>query len=181
MVNKEAANEVWLVVEDEPSIRLVVSTLIKMWGRTPLIFEDGHQAYKWLDQVQAGTYKEPLPELALLDIRMPEMSGLELQKKLIKDNIKIPIIIITGHGDVSLAVRAMKAGAVDFIEKPFNDQVLLDSISLALDKSIEVFDTQLDCADFYARIKKISPREQEVMDFLVEGKSTKEKFLLKIL
>jgi CheY-like chemotaxis protein len=97
VVNQEASNKVWLVVEDEPSIRLVVSTLIKMWGRTPLVFEDGHQAYRWLDEVQAGTYNKPLPELALLDIRMPGPQGYEIGERLrsIGATSKIPIVMMT--------------------------------------------------------------------------------------
>lgn len=97
MVNQEASNKVWLVVEDEPSIRLVVSTLIKMWGHTPLVFEDGHQAYSWLDKVQAGTYDKPLPELALLDIRMPGPQGYEIGERLrsIGVTANIPIVMMT--------------------------------------------------------------------------------------
>jgi FixJ family two-component response regulator len=160
------SNAIVYVVDDADGIRHSLSLLLES---VKIKVETSASAQEFID-----IYDSSVPGCLVLDIRMPEMSGLELQKKLIEDNINIPIIIITGHGDVSLAVRAMKAGAVDFIEKPFNDQVLLDSISSALDKSIQVFDTQQDCADFNARVKKISPREQEVMDLLVKGKSAKE-------
>jgi len=102
------------------------------------------------------------------------MSGLEIQNRLAEDNIHLPIIFITGHGDILLAVRALKAGAVDFFEKPFNDQLLLDSISLAIDMSVEMFLEQRDCAKFHAQKEKLSPREREVMELLVQGKPAKE-------
>jgi len=119
-------------------------------------------------------YDSSKPGCLVLDIRMPEMSGLELMEKLHENNIQIPVIIVTGHGDTSLAVRAMKAGAIDFIEKPFNDQLLLDSVSKAVDKGMDMFKAQQDCVDFIARVKKLSPREQEVMDLMAEGKGAKE-------
>ncbi len=119
-------------------------------------------------------YDPTRPGCLVLDIRMPYMSGLDLQNKLSEINPSLPIIVLTGYADVLLAVRAMKAGAIDFFEKPFNDQLLLDSINLAIDRSVALFIEQQDHINFQARIDRLSPREIEVMDLLVQGGSTKE-------
>ena len=110
----------------------------------------------------------------LLDVRMPGMSGLELQEHFIKHQINIPIIIITGHGDVPMAVRAMKAGAVDFIEKPFNDELLLESIRNALNLDVEQRALQAERAEIATRLANLTPREHEVMEMVTEGRANKE-------
>ena len=102
------------------------------------------------------------------------MSGLELQEHFIKHQINIPIIIITGHGDVPMAVRAMKSGAVDFIEKPFNDELLLESIRNALSMDIEQRAAQAERAEIATRLANLTPREHEVMEMVTAGKSNKE-------
>ena len=109
----------------------------------------------------------------LLDIRMPEMSGLELQQELKQRKIQTPVIILTGHADVALAVRAMKAGAMDVIEKPFHDQDLLDSVTKALAQSVEILQTQQKQATFLERASMLSPREQEIMNMYIDGKCGK--------
>ena len=110
----------------------------------------------------------------LLDVRMPGMSGLELQEHFLKHEINIPIIIITGHGDVPMAVKAMKAGAVDFIEKPFNDELLLESIRLALNIDIEQRSTQAERAEIATHLATLTPRELEVMEMVTNGWANKE-------
>ena len=110
----------------------------------------------------------------LLDVRMQGMSGLELQEYLIENAIYIPVIIITGHGDVPMAVRAMKSGAVDFIEKPFNDELLLDAIRNALAIDHRNRNKQEERATLAARFSLLTPREHEVMDMVTEGKPNKE-------
>lgn len=109
----------------------------------------------------------------VVDLRMPGMSGLQLQERLAERGIQIPIIFITGHGDVKMAVRALQAGAVDFLEKPFHDQDLLDRIQLALDKDVQWRRCAESRAVLQSRIDSLTPREHEVMDLLLEGKSTK--------
>ncbi len=105
---------------------------------------------------------------------MPGMSGLELQEHLVRRQIHIPVIIITGHGDVPMAVRAMKAGAVDFIEKPFNDELLLESIRKALAADEKQRGLQSQRAGIASRLAHLTPREHEVMEMVTEGRSNKE-------
>jgi len=110
----------------------------------------------------------------LLDVRMPGMSGLELLEHLREQQMMPPTVIITGHGDVPMAVRAMKAGAIDFIEKPFNDEVLLDSIRRALAIEEQRRDMTAGVADVAERLSNLTPREHEVMHMVTEGMSNKE-------
>ena len=110
----------------------------------------------------------------LLDVRMPGMSGLELQQYLNQQRIQIPIIIITGHADVPMAVRAMKAGAIDFIQKPFNDESLLDSIRNAVTLDEKIRNLQSHRAEIAQRLEQLTPRELEVMVMVTDGKSNKE-------
>jgi RNA polymerase sigma factor (sigma-70 family) len=105
---------------------------------------------------------------------MPGMSGLELQEHFARNDIHIPIIIITGHGDVPMAVRAMKAGAIDFIDKPFNDELLLESIRNALTVDQQQRELQSRRAEIAARLDHLTPREHEVMEMVTEGRSNKE-------
>jgi FixJ family two-component response regulator len=104
---------------------------------------------------------------------MPEMSGLELQQELQQRKIQTPVIILTGHADVALAVRAMKAGAMDVIEKPFHDQNLLDSVSKALATSAKMQDRRRRQSQFLERASMLSPREQEIMNMYIDGKCGK--------
>ncbi len=110
----------------------------------------------------------------LLDVRMPGMSGLELQKELHQQGIFIPVVIITGHGDIDMAVQAMKAGAIDFIEKPFNDENLLS----AIEKAININQTQLTKKNIQEKIRHclntLTPREKEVMMMVTQGDSNKK-------
>ena len=107
------------------------------------------------------------------DIRMPRMSGLELQEELVRRGSKLPVIIITGHGDVALAVRAMKAGAVDFIVKPFDDDLLLGSIEKALELGRHERNRAEEAASANQLLSQLTPRELEVLEQLVAGKSNK--------
>lgn len=110
----------------------------------------------------------------VLDIRMPGLNGLELQDELRRRGITLPIIFLTGHGNVPLAVRAFRAGAIDFVEKPFNDELLLGRIQEALDKDAQTRAHETVLADACARYAQLTPREQEVMALVVAGESNKE-------
>lgn len=107
------------------------------------------------------------------DICMPGMDGLELQEELINNNIDIPIIFMTGHGDVPMAISAMKAGAIEFLTKPFDDEILIETIKRGIEKDIERHKKMNTKEKIKARIDKLTPREKEVMKLIVAGKLNK--------
>jgi two-component system response regulator FixJ len=113
------------------------------------------------------------PAVVLMDIRMPEIDGLELQRRLRARKVAVPVIVITGHGDVALAVEAMKAGAADFIEKPFDDEVLLEAIRSALARRSQDSGNEARLAEIRSHMELLSAREREVLDRLVVGKANK--------
>lgn len=166
-MNEKTPDPLVFVVDDEPAIRDSLALLLRSVGLPTRTF-DSAQAF--LDAFQ------PVPNSCLLaDVRMPGMSGLELQETLRTRGLKVPVIVLTGHGDIGMAVRAMKAGATDFIEKPYNDQVLIDSVNraLAASRSAQSAPSAADRAGIEARIATLSPREREVMQFVIEGKPNK--------
>ncbi|WP_455207400.1 response regulator transcription factor [Kaarinaea lacus] len=154
------------IVDDDEAVRHSLDLLMQSVG---LMANCYGSAREFLDAYDASK-----PGCLILDIRMPEMSGLDLQRVLNENQIQIPVIIITGHGDVPLTVRAMKGGALDVLEKPFNDQALLDAVSKAVAKSNEAFKEQTFRSKFQKRVEYLSPREREIMDMLVVGKGSKE-------
>ncbi|MGH7127006.1 MAG: response regulator transcription factor [Planctomycetaceae bacterium] len=119
-------------------------------------------------------YTPDRPGCLVLDIRMPGMSGLELQERLREREVNLPVIIVTGHGDVPTAVRAMKCGAVDFIEKPFSDEILLDLIQTAIARDQDNLRRRAEQRRIAARRDTLTRREIEVMDLVVTGLSSKE-------
>jgi two-component system response regulator FixJ len=154
------------VVDDEAPVRDSLAMLLRSVG----LASRAHASA--LEFLAAW---EPAPHQCLVaDVRMPGMSGLELQDALRAKNAGLPVIVITGHGDVAMAVRAMKAGASDFIEKPFNDQVLLDAVHRALERSIETpASAGQSRHDAEKRFASLTPREREVMLLIAEGKPNK--------
>jgi len=154
------------IVDDDEAVRHSLSLLMQSVGLEAMCFAS---AQAFLDGYDASK-----PSCLILDVRMPEMSGLDLQRVLNEHQIQIPVIIITGHGDVPLAVRAMKAGAMDVLEKPFNEQALLDAITKAITKSSESFEDQNSRAKYQERAEHLSPREREIMGLLILGKGSKK-------
>lgn len=154
------------VVDDDQAMRNSLKWLIESVG---VMVESFASADDFLARYESGR-----PGCLVLDVRMPGMSGLELQEHLAARNIRIPAVIITGHGDVPMAVRAMKAGAVDFIEKPFNDEALLDAIRRALAFEERERSAQSEHHEIQQRLAHLTPREREVMDMVTEGRSNKE-------
>ncbi len=154
------------VVDDDQAMRTSLQWLIESTGMRVSTFESA-------DAFLAG-YAPGRPGCLLVDVRMPGMSGLELQAHLTREGFNLPVIIITGHGDVAMAVKAMKAGALDFIEKPFHDEDLLRSIRRALDYDERRRIGQAARDDLRARLADLTPREFEVMGLVTEGKSNRE-------
>ncbi len=154
------------VVDDDEAMRSSLQWLIESVG---LAVECHDSAEAFLKSYYPGR-----SGCLLLDVRMPGMGGLELQEYLRRNEITIPVIIITGHGDVSMSVRAMKEGAVDFIEKPFNDELLLDAIRNALSLDQQMREQQGVRAELASRLALLTPREHEVMAMVTDGKSNKE-------
>lgn len=161
----EKDKPVVFVVDDDKAICESLRLLIGDIGLEVRTFTDAHQFLAGYDPSQPGCL--------VLDVRMSGMSGLELQSRLRELGMRIPIIIITGHADVPMAVEAMKAGAVDFIEKPFRDQVLLDSIQRALALDLRTRRHNQEQQNVQSRMRLLTPREREVMDCLIAGKSNK--------
>jgi FixJ family two-component response regulator len=153
------------IVDDDQEVRDALQLLMESVGLRVQAFSSA-QAY--LDQ-----FDPELPGCLVLDVRMPGMSGLDLQAKLVEERLHPPIVIITGHGDVPMAVRAVQAGAVDFVQKPFNDQALLDSVHRALSRDAEQRGEASRLQDIQGRFNRLTPREQEVLDLVIAGKRNK--------
>ncbi len=121
-----------------------------------------------------GAKRPNAPACLILDVRLPDVSGLEFQRELIQANIQIPIIFITGHGDIPMSVQAMKAGAVEFLTKPFRGQELLDAVQEAIAKDREAWSTREQLAGIRERYDSLTPREKEVMDLIAAGMLNKQ-------
>ena len=153
------------VVDDNAAVRRFLSGLIQSVG---LRVETYATAQEFLDAYEAGS-----PGCLLLDIRMPGMSGLELQAELERREIDLPVIILTGHGDVKIAVHAMKAGAVDFIEKPFNNELLLHGLQKAIADSLRSGGARLRRQEILQRVETLTNRERQVLDIVAAGETNK--------
>lgn len=149
------------LVDDDPAIRRSVGFMLKTSGFDVQAYEDGVQLLKAASSLDEGCI--------LLDIRMPGTDGLEVQQKLQNAGVALPVIIMTGHGDVSLAVKAMKAGAVDFIEKPFEKDALLASLQEGFSRLFRREATENRSRDAAVRLQALTPREREVLEGLAQG------------
>jgi len=154
------------VVDDDVSVREGLGSLIRSAG---LWVETFASAQKFLDSPRSD-----VASCLVLDVRLPGLSGLDLQKRMAQANIEIPIIFITGHGDVPTSVQAMKAGAVEFLTKPFRDRDLLDAIQQAIKRDRAARRQHAEIAELEARYKSLTPREREVMEFVVSGLLNKQ-------
>ena len=153
------------IVDDDPAIRFAMQALMDSVNIQ-------HEIFSSADEFLA-TVPEQRPGCLVLDIRMPGLGGLELQQELIEHENTLPIIFITGHGDVPMAVEAMQKGAVDFIQKPFRDQDLLDRITEALKTDKDRREEQQKHAEVAKRVERLTNREHEVFDLVVTGKPNK--------
>jgi FixJ family two-component response regulator len=154
------------VIDDDESIREALKSLIRSVGLSVETFASAH------DFLQRQ--RPDIPACLILDVRMPGLSGLDLQRDLTDANIHLPIIFITGHGDIPMSVRAMKAGAVEFLTKPFRDQDLLDAIQQALERDRLARSQRADNAELLNRYHSLTPRETEVFGLVVKGLLNKQ-------
>lgn len=159
-------NAVVFVIDDDESVREALRSLIRSVGLGVATFASA--------QDFLHSSRPDLPACLILDVRMPGLSGLDLQRELSAAQIHLPIIFITGHGDIPMSVRAMKAGAVEFLTKPFRDQDLLDAINQALERDRAFRSEQADHADLRQRYHSLTPRETEVFKLVVQGLLNKQ-------
>jgi len=154
------------VVDDDPSIRSSLKFLMSSVGLQVEGFDSADALLK--------RNLPDAPSCLVLDVRLRGLSGLDFQRQLAARNCHIPIIFITGHGDIPMSVRAMKAGAVEFLTKPFRDQDLLDAVRIALEKDCERRERKKEVSDLKARYNSLTPREQEVISMVVSGMLNKQ-------
>jgi FixJ family two-component response regulator len=154
------------VVDDDASVRAALDSLFRSVGLAVRSFASAQEFLS--DSLTDG------PACLVLDVRLPGMSGLDLQRRLAERKTALPIVVVTGHGDVPMTVRAMRAGAVEFLCKPFRDQDLLDAVQQALDRARVLMQEQTAMADLQARFDTLTPREREVMGLVVTGLLNKQ-------
>ena len=162
----KSSEPVVFVVDDDDSIREALSSLLRSVGLQTQSFAS---AREFLRQ------KPPeAPSCLILDVRLPGLSGMDLQRELTLAGRRVPIIFITGHGDIPMSVRAMKAGALEFLTKPFRDQDLLDAVQHALEQDREWLAQRRELAALHECHASLTPREREVMDLVVKGLLNKQ-------
>ena len=167
------ADAIVFVVDDDPSIREAIKSLVSLEGPRVETFGSAQEFLR--------AERPDLPGCVVLDVELPGLSGLDLQRELAAHGIKLPIIFITGYGDIPMSVRAMKAGATEFLTKPFRDQDLLDAIQQALQHDRTARDQSKENAELRKRFDALTSREREVMSLVVAGWLNKQiGFELKI-
>jgi two-component system response regulator FixJ len=153
------------VIDDDEAVRESMEFLLKAAGITVRGFDSAKAFLDILSEVKSGC--------VITDVRMPEITGIDLLRKLSEAKRDLPVIVITGHGDIALAVEAMKIGAVDFLEKPFDDDHLLVAVRAALDKDADVAKRQAELGDINDKLAALSNRERQVLEGLVAGHANK--------
>ena len=153
------------VIDDDEAVRQSLEFLLKTVGIKVFGFESAKVFLEKLPHIKSGCI--------ITDVRMPEITGIDLLRRVRESSVGIPVIVITGHGDVSLAVEAMKVGAVDFLEKPFDDDSLLSAVRSALNKSASTARHKAEVSDIHFRLAALSNRERQVLERLVAGKPNK--------
>ena len=161
----EAQSTVY-VVDDDASVRRGLSNLVRSVGLRAEVFAS---AAEFL-----AAKRPDAPACLILDVRLPGLSGLDFQAELTKARNQIPIIFITGHGDIPMTVKAMKAGAIEFLTKPFRDQDLLDAVQVALERARATHESEQSAAQLRAKFEALTPREQEVMAWVTGGLLNKQ-------
>jgi FixJ family two-component response regulator len=154
------------VIDDDPSLRNALTNLFRSVGLPSQEFGSAPELLR--------SKLPEVPSCLVLDIRLPGPSGLDFQTELAKANIRIPIIFMTGHGDIPMSVRAMKAGAVDFLTKPFRDQEMLDAVAVAIERDRKRRESEKAVSDLRALFETLTAREREVMAFVTAGLMNKQ-------
>jgi RNA polymerase sigma factor (sigma-70 family) len=160
------AEQVVFVIDDDPSMRTAIKELIEAVGISCQTFGSGQELL--------GAVLPDIPSSLVLDVRLPGLSGLNLQRELTERGINMPIIFITGYGDIPMSVQAMKAGAVEFLTKPFRDQDLLDAIEQGIERDRSARKQLMASRELRERSETLTPREREVMRLVVAGMLNKQ-------
>jgi FixJ family two-component response regulator len=163
---KSQQQPIVFVVDDDISVRESLELLIQFAGWQPEIFAS---AQDFLAHPRTAT-----PSCLVLDVSLPDLNGLELQKLIASERADMPIIFITGHGDVPMSVQAMKAGAVEFLTKPFDDEILLSAIRHAIERSAAVLEDQAELTTLRSSFESLTPRERDIMLLVVAGMLNKQ-------
>jgi len=161
-----SASSVVFIVDDDVSVRESLESMVRQAGWNPKTYST---AQEFLDR-----QKESVPSCLVLDVSLPGLSGLELQRQIVDERSAMPIIFITGYGDVPMTVRAMKAGAMEFLTKPFSDEVLLSAIEQALERSRVALNRDVEIRALQKAYLSLTPREQQVMSLVVSGMLNKQ-------
>ena len=160
------AQELVFVIDDDASMRTSLSSLFRSVGLRVEVFDSASDFLK--------TGRPDAASCLVLDVRLPGVSGLDFQSELTKANIRIPIVFITGHGDIPMTVKAMKAGAVEFLTKPFREQDLLDAVRLGLERDRTRRAGEAVVSELRGKFEALTSREQEVMGFVTSGLMNKQ-------
>ena len=165
---KEATSgqSIVFVIDDDASLGASVSSLLRSVGLQARVFASTSE---FLQEKRPN-----VPSCMVLDVRLPGVSGIDFQADLSKRNIHIPIVFMTGHGDIPMTVRAMKAGAVEFLTKPFRDQDLLDAVQLALERDLSRIESEKAASGLKSKFETLTPREQEIMALVTSGLMNKQ-------
>jgi FixJ family two-component response regulator len=166
MTKNSKGDSAVVVIDDDDAVRAAVKGLLESVGLKVVLFQS---AGEFLECTVPDT-----PCCMVLDVRMPKMSGLQLQEELARADVQIPIVFITGHGDIAMAVRAMKAGAIDFLTKPFNNQELLDAVFAALERDRTRRSQQESISTMREHYNLLSVREKEVLSHVAAGRLNKQ-------
>jgi FixJ family two-component response regulator len=166
MKDDNSGQPIVFVVDDDPLVRGSVSSLLRSVGLQTRVFGS---ASEFLQEKRPA-----LPSCLVLDVRLPGVSGLDFQAELSSRNIQIPIIFMTGHGDIPMTVRAMKAGAVEFLTKPFREQDMLDAVKLALERDQGRIESEKVSSGLKSNFATLTPREQEIMALVASGLMNKQ-------
>lgn len=161
-----AADAMVFVVDDDVGMRESLKSLIRSVGLRVETFASAQDFLR--------STRPEVPGCLVLDVRLPGLSGLDLQKRMAEVELEIPIVFISGHGDIPMSVRAMKAGAIEFLTKPFRDQDLLDAVQQAIERDRNAREQRAEIAELRSRYRRLTPREREVMALVATGLLNKQ-------